>query len=252
MQPPKSLFQIPPARLAKVRVILTDIDGTMTRAGRIPPEVVAMAPKLLNLGVEVLPVTGRSAGEALGLARYLPGVRRAIAENGGALVVPDRAVEEFRPAVDRPAMHRAAAELSLGDPWTLAPCSFARLTDQAWERGGRSDEQLAQLRDKAGAMGLSLTWSSVHIHLTMAPPDKGAAALTLLEREGVDPQHAAAIGDSTNDEGLWVAERFGLAVGTADVQRVWPLLRHHPEFVVAPAADGWLQLCEAVAMVRRQ
>ncbi|MBI5608076.1 MAG: HAD family phosphatase [Deltaproteobacteria bacterium] len=251
MSEPKSLFSMPPARLAQVRVILTDIDGTMTRAGRIPPEVVAMAPKLLKLGVEVLPVTGRSAGEALGLARYLPGVRRAIAENGGALVIPDQPIEELRPAVDRAAMHRAAAELSSKDPWMLAPCSFARLTDQAWERGGRSDEQLAQLRDNAGEMGLSLTWSSVHIHLTVAHPDKGAAALTVLEREGIDPQHAAAIGDSTNDEGLWVAERFGLAVGTADVQRVWPLLRHRPEFMVAPAADGWLQLCEAVAMVRR-
>ncbi len=251
MNEPKPLFAMSPARLAQVRVILTDIDGTMTRAGRIPPEVVAMAPKLLKLGVEVLPVTGRSAGEALGLARYLPGVRRAIAENGGALVVPDQPIEALRPMVERDSAHKAAHELGHADPWTLAPCSFARLTDQAWERGHRSDEQLAQLRERATEMGWSLTWSSVHIHLTVAPPDKGAAELTLLEREGIDPQHAAAIGDSTNDEGLWVKDRFGLAVGTADVQRVWPLLRHHPEFMVAPAADGWLQLCEAIALARK-
>lgn len=250
-EPPKSLFSIGPARLGRIRVLLTDIDGTMTRAGRIPPEVMAMAPKLAAVGVEVMLVTGRSAGEALGLARYMPSIRRAIAENGGALVVPDRPIVPLRPFVDRDELHAAARRLGEEDPWTLAPCSFARLTDQAWERAGRDSGTLAMLRERAEELGLCLTWSSVHIHLTHQPPDKGLGALEVLEQSGIDPQDAASIGDAPNDEGLWTADRFGLTVGTAEVTGVWDLLRHRPEVVVSHSADGWLQLAEAIWMARR-
>jgi hydroxymethylpyrimidine pyrophosphatase-like HAD family hydrolase len=228
-------------------VLLTDIDGTMTDQGRIPPDLVARLPRLAAAGIEVLPCTGRSAGEALGLARYLPGVRRAIAENGGVLVVPDEPAIPLRPLVERQALHDAATRLAAGGaPWTLAPCSFARLTDQAWERGGRSAAHLAVLREMAAHHGLCLTWSSVHIHLTVQPPDKGAGAWQVLGSEGVLAEETATIGDAPNDEGLWVADRFGVTVGTAEVQASWSALRHHPEVVTASSAEGWMQLADAL------
>ena len=241
------LVQAQRTQLAQIQVLLTDIDGTMTCEGRIPAEVVGWMPRLRGAGIEVIPCTGRSAGELLGLVRYLPGIVRGIAENGGILVIPDQPLEPLRAPIDRDQL--AAAAVVLGQsagPWQLAPCSFARVTDQAWERGGRSEPQLQQLRSAAESLGLQLTWSSVHIHLTMAPPDKGAGALQVLAAEGVDPMHVAAIGDAANDEGLWVAGRFGLQVGTADVEKVWPLLRHRPSIHVGPAAQGWVELAQAL------
>ena len=135
-------------------------------------------------------------------------------------------------------------------PWQLAPCSFARLTDQAWERAGRTEGQLQHLRTEAEALGLQLTWSSVHIHLTVTAPDKGAGALQVLLGEGVDPNQVAAVGDAANDEGLWVAGRFGLQVGTADAEKVWPLLRHRPSVRVGPSAQGWRELAQALVDAR--
>ncbi len=231
--------------LRGVRVVLTDIDGTMTRAGRIPAEVIAAAGQLAAAGVDVFPVTGRSAGEALGLARYIPSFRQAIAENGGVLVVPDQAIVFLRPTVDAAQMARAAQSLG-GGSWRLAPCSAFRLTDQAFERDGRSDAELDAARDAAAAMGLCLTWSSVHIHLTLEPPDKGAGALRVLAQTGVDPLAALAIGDAPNDEGLWQSGRFGFAVGTADVTHCWQRLRHRPTYIVGQAAQGW---CEMAAIL---
>lgn len=245
------LAQVDRSTLAQIQVLLTDIDGTMTREGRIPAEVVEWLPRLRDAGIEVVPCTGRSAGELLGLVRYLPGVARGMAENGGILVVADQPLLPLRPPVDRSQL--AVAAESLGQhagPWQLAPCSFARITDQAWERGSRSEAQLQLLRTAAEALGLELTWSSVHIHLTMAPPDKGAGALQVLVSEGVIPARVAAIGDAANDEGLWVAGRFGLQVGTADVEQVWPLLRHRPTIRVGRAALGWLELARALVAAR--
>jgi len=236
-------------RLAAVRVVLTDIDGTATTGGKIPAAVIDACLRLDAVGVEVIPVTGRSAGEALGLVRYVPTWRRAIAENGGVAVIPDAPIEFLRPPADRDRLHAAAAEFG-GGGWTLAPCSAFRLTDQAWERGGRSDAALEAARDRAGAIGLSLTWSSVHIHLTTDPPDKGSAALVLLGRDGTDGAAALAIGDAPNDEGLWLAGRFGLRVGTAEVASSWPRLRHKPEFAVGPGADGWIEMAALVIDAR--
>ena len=77
-------------RLAPVRVVATDVDGTLTRDGALDPEVVRVIAALAEAGLVVVPVSGRPAGEVLGLCRYLPGVQRAIAENGLLEVVPDR------------------------------------------------------------------------------------------------------------------------------------------------------------------
>lgn len=244
------LEQLERRQLAAIEVLLTDIDGTMTQRGRIPAEVVEWLPRLADAGVEVLPCTGRSAGELLGLVRYLPGIERGIAENGGILVVPDEPLQPLRPLVDRAQLARAAEELGRRRPWQLAPCSFARLTDQAWERAGRGEDELHDLREAAEGLGLQLTWSSVHIHLTLAPPDKGAGALQVLAQDGIAPASAASIGDAANDEGLWVAGRFGLQVGTADAEKVWPLLRHKPSVRVARAAQGWIELARALVAAR--
>lgn len=238
-------------KLARIQVLLTDIDGTMTSDGRIPADVVEWLPRLRDAGIEVLPCTGRSAGELLGLVRYLPGIVRGIAENGGILVVPDQPLRPLRAPIDRAQLAAAAEVLGAhAGPWQLAPCSFARLTDQAWERAGRSEPQLQHLRIQAEALGLELTWSSVHIHLTLAAPDKGAGALQVLLEEGIDPGRVASVGDAANDEGLWVAGRFGLQVGTADVEKVWPLLRHQPGVRVGPAAQGWRELAQALVAAR--
>ncbi|MSQ84671.1 MAG: HAD family phosphatase [Myxococcales bacterium] len=235
--------------LANVQVVLTDIDGTMTGDARITPAVIEASLRLAAAGVDIFPVTGRSAGEALGLARYIPSFSRAIAENGGVLIVPDRPIVYLRQRVDAAEMARAAAKLGHGN-WRLAPCSAFRLTDQAWDRADHTEAELAQARTAAEDMGICLTWSSVHIHLTAAPPDKGLGALTVLAQDGIDPLRALTIGDAPNDEGLWQAGRFGITVGTADVAHSWQRLRHTPAYTVARESQGWRQMAELILEAR--
>jgi hydroxymethylpyrimidine pyrophosphatase-like HAD family hydrolase len=243
-----SLQDAPKEALRRIRLIATDIDGTMTRNAKLPPAILAAFERLAEAGVEVLPITGRPAGETLGLARYLPTVKHAIAENGATYIVPDVAIEFFQKAPDRERLTQTAATLStlLQKPLALAPDSFCRLGDIAYLRDGRHEDELALIQQKSQELGLSLIWSSVHIHLSEVVLDKGVAALTLAKRLGYQPEEIASIGDAPNDVGLWVKDRFGLMVGTADVLRQLAVLQHLPTYLVSEGATGWLELAEAI------
>lgn len=249
-----NLRTIPKEKLTRVRLIATDIDGTMTLSAKLPPSILGAFESLHRAGVEVLPITGRPAGEALGLARYLPRVRHAIAENGATYIIPDEPVEFFHRAPNRARLEEIAKELSqsLEKPLTLAPDSFCRLGDIAYLRDGRVEEELANIQRKANELGVYLIWSSVHIHLSEAAPDKGMAALTLCQRLGYQPDEIASIGDAPNDTGLWIPGRFGVMVGTAAVLGQLSVLEHKPEYLVSEGAHGWLELAEAILEAKRQ
>ena len=61
----KNINEIPAEEAAKIKFILTDIDGTLTGPdGRIAPETYNMLWRLKDAGFIVIPVTGRTAGWA--------------------------------------------------------------------------------------------------------------------------------------------------------------------------------------------
>jgi hydroxymethylpyrimidine pyrophosphatase-like HAD family hydrolase len=234
--------------LRRIRLIASDIDGTMTHNAKLPASILDAFERLAAAGIEVLPITGRPSGEALGLARYLPTVRHAIAENGATYIVPEEPIEFFQKAPDRARLERTATHLStfLQKPLTLAPDSFCRLGDIAYLRDGRHEDELSNIKQKAKEQGIFLVWSSVHIHLSESELDKGVAALTLAKRLGYAPEEIASIGDAPNDSGLWAKDRFGLMVGTADVLKQLAVLPNLPSYLVSEGATGWLEFAQAL------
>ena len=246
---PRPLAEVDASVLRGITVLATDIDGTMTTAGKIPPAVLEACERLYAVGVEVVPVTGRSAGEALGLARYLPRVRRAVAENGAVLVEPDAPVRWLFGRPDVSKLRETAALLGGTRPLKPAPCAPFRVADAAFEREGRETDELVALRSAALAQGVQLVWSSVHIHLSLHAPDKGAGLVALLSDE-TRPGAVAAIGDAPNDEGFWRPGRFGLPVGTSAVLRPSSGIDCLPRWVVGEGAVGWVELAEALVNAR--
>jgi len=245
------LEQTPPERLAAVRILATDVDGTLTRGGELSHGVLADLAALHDAGLEVVPVTGRSAGEALALARYLPGVRRAVAENGLVAVTPDQPPRLLVAPFDRDLFILFKEHLSR--ELLIAPCAPFRMADVAFERGDRSDAELAVLADRVRRAGFDATWSSVHFHLCPAPPDKGAGLRALLSEEGTGPAAVAAVGDAPNDAGMWRWSRAGgVAVGTAEVVDRWAWIPAdaRPEVLTGPGVDGWRALAAALLATR--
>lgn len=248
----RPFVEAPTADLARIRLIATDIDGTMTRDGKLSADVLSAIVALAAGGVAVLPVTGRPAGEALGLARYLPCVQEAIAENGAVLVRPDKDVVTLWSPPDRAFLLRAAARLqTTGAPLQLAEDAFCRVGDVAFLREGRRDSEIAKMAQQARKHGVFVIWSSVHIHLSLQEPDKGAAVLHVAAGRGLHPLEVLTIGDAPNDAGLWVAGRFGVAIGTSDVHRHIAALAHRPAWVCEHAgADAWLVMAARVLAAR--
>lgn len=246
-----ALSQAPRALLAGVRVVASDIDGTMTRDGRLDPAVLDAIAALVAAGIEVLPVSGRPAGEVLGLARYLPGVRRALAENGLAQCVPGDAVTSLGSAPDRARLLAVAATLATpSSPMRPAEDAFCRLCDLAFERDGRDDATLVGMRRAAEAQGVHLIWSNVHVHLSLDMPDKGRAVLDVCARDGIDPTTVLAIGDAPNDVGFWQPGRFGVPVGCAQVLEQRAVLDAEPRYLVGEAAEGWLEMARLLLAAR--
>lgn len=251
------------ARAGAIRLVATDVDGTLTREGALAAEVVAAIARLAAAGIEVMPVSGRSSGEVLGLVRYLPGVRRGIAENGFVEVIPESPLRSLvalpddspyaRDAnVDRARVRAAAVQVAarLGLPLQPTPDDVFRIADVAFERAGRTDDELAALAAALQREALHVTWSNVHVHVTPVAPDKGRAVLAAA---GLDPLAIVTIGDAPNDAGLFVAGRFGLTVGTADVPRQAAVMPHLPEFVTArPEAEAFLELAACLLAARAE
>lgn len=236
-----------------VALVATDVDGTLTRAGELGAPVVAALADLAGAGIEVVPVSGRPAGEVLGLVRYLPGVRRGIAENGIVAMTPDQPPVWLRARPDRERLRelaRAVAVACATDLRASADDPF-RLGDVAYERDGRDEPELERMRAAARPLGAHLVWSSVHIHLSQDPPDKGAAVLALAAIHGVAPGGIVTVGDAPNDAGLFTAGRFGATVGTADVVGQLAYFQHPPAFVTREReAAGFLELAAALLSSR--
>lgn len=242
---PRPLAELRRARVTSIRVVATDVDGTLTRAGELGSDVVEALAKLAHAGVRVIPISGRPSGEVLGLCRYLPGVGFGVAENGLLEIEPDQAPRWLAEVSDVARLRAVGEHLNRAHDAKLRVTgdAFCRLGDVAYERDGRDASELLRLRELAQAEGVHLIWSNVHVHLAQRRPDKGAGLLRLLERRNIAPASVVTVGDAPNDGGLFEPDRFGLTLGTADVlaQRQW--FSALPEYVTAAReADGFLEL----------
>ena len=235
--------------LAPIRVVATDVDGTLTREGALDPEVVRVIAALADTGLRVVPISGRPTGEVLGLCRYLPGVHRAIAENGLLEIEPDQEPRWLAEPTDPAALRAVGQRLNEehGAGLRLAPDHPFRLGDVAYERDGRDLETLTRMRGQAEALGVQMVWSSVHVHLTPRPPDKGQGLLRFAAEHGLDPATILTIGDAPNDAGLFVADRFGVTVGTVDVLREREAFGALPTYVTdRRESEGFLEVARAL------
>ncbi len=248
---PRPLSEAPAALLRGIKLLATDVDGSMTIAHEIPSRVVAAVEALTAAGVEVVPATGRPAGEVHALTRYLPGVRRAIAENGAVLIEPEENFELLWPDPDRQRLLEFGRQVAhIGPPLEPTGDAFARLVDVAFRRDGRDEASLLAMQNEATAHGIEMVWSSVHIHFSEVVPDKGLAVLEVARRAGVAGAAVATVGDSPNDAGLWCPGRFGLTVGLAASVEDLGAAAWRPRWLAPAAAEGWLELAERIIAAR--
>ena len=237
-----------PTTFPKVRLVATDVDGTLTQNGKFTPALLIALNDLAAAGIPVLLVTGRSAGWVNGLAEYLP-VVGAIAENGaifykgqyGELLVPIPDV-----SVHRQAIAKTFASLQAAFPQIHESSDNRfRMTDWTFDVKGLSVEDLKELSDRAQAQGWGFTYSTVQCHIRLMQQDKAHGLEQVLQRyfPELSKEDVVTIGDSPNDESLFNGDRFPISVGVANIRHYVDQIQYKPRFVTQSAeAEGFCEL----------
>jgi hydroxymethylpyrimidine pyrophosphatase-like HAD family hydrolase len=258
-----ALRHMPRSTLASVRVIAADVDGTVTTAGRITPETVTSFEALQRIGCAVVLVTGRSAGWAAALARYLPGLAGVVAENG-AVLFPASAQDTAPVLLDTSSAERRVPSVLELDACLDAVLhrypeahpgvdNFCRLSDRTVEVGAGIDPDVVGAI--AAAAGVAHTYSSVHHHLSRSSLTKRTGLLAALAEllPVVEPgREVVTIGDSGNDAALFDARSFAATVGVSNIRLHLDALGPSvPSFVTdSDGGDGFNELATLVLGAR--
>ena len=236
-----------------IRLIATDMDGTLTRQGKFTPLLLQALESLKAANIPVVIVTGRSAGWVQGVVAYLP-VAGAIAENGG-LFYPGDTDPEFLVELPDIATHRQALaklfhQLQQAFPQIQeAPDNRFRLTDWTFDVRGLSTADLQTLGDRCHAAGWGFTYSTVQCHIKPAAQDKASALEQVLQRHfpGIAPAQLVTVGDSPNDESLFDRSRFPYSAGVGNVRHYLDQLTHQPTAIAnAEAVEGFWELAQQI------
>lgn len=257
-----------PQRVARRAVaVLTDIDDTLTEAGRLPARAYLALEQLRDAGLLVIPVTGRPAGWCDLIARQWP-VDGVVGENGAFWFRYDdrrkRMVRRFmRPDHEWQGDRRRLDAIAAGvlrdvEGTALASDQGYRAVDLAIDfsedvapLGREAVDRIVAAFEHEGA---TAKVSSIHVNAWFGAHDKLSTSLSLLsEAFGIDGRadrdRIIYVGDSPND-----APMFGFfpnAVGVANVGDFVDRMPALPAFVASRrSAGGFAELADLLIAAR--
>jgi HAD superfamily hydrolase (TIGR01484 family) len=251
---PGILHGLSPDFFQAIRLVATDMDGTLTQAGKFTPKLLQTLANLTQIGIPVLVVTGRSAGWVNGLVSYLP-IVGAIAENGGLFY--SNADQDAEPLIDLPdiADYRHQLAQMFRHLQTRFPHlressdNRFRITDWTFDVHGLSLTDLQDMQTLCQSKGWGFTYSTVQCHIKALQQEKSAGLLQVLSQHfpNLEPHQVLTVGDSPNDESLFNGDRFPKSVGVANVLHYLDQLHHPPAYVTQhEEADGFCELAELI------
>ena len=265
-QPPpmQPLGRWPATARAAVRGVFTDIDDTLTDAGRVGASAVAAMERLRAAGLLVVPVTGRPAGWCDMIARTWP-VDAVVGENGALAFRYDQAARRMRrlyvdeEPVRRDKMQRLAAvrdEVLATEPGAgVSADQPYRETDLAIDFA----EDVVPLDDAAierivavfRRHGATARVSSIHVNGWFGDYSKLSMTRRMMaELFGVDlaaaRENYVFIGDSPNDAPMF--GYFPNAVGVANLADLAHRCPDLPAWITASARSAGFEELAAVLL----
>ncbi|MBE7381227.1 MAG: HAD family phosphatase [Leptolyngbya sp. SIO1E4] len=247
-----------PSTFADIRLVATDMDGTLTDCGQFTPALIQALQALAAADITPLIVTGRSTGWVQGLVAYLP-IVGAIAENGGVFIPKNTLEPAWLVKIPDMGLHRtqlaaAFAQIQQAFP-NLHPSADNgfRLTDWTFDISNLNPSDLQTIDAICRAAGWGFTYSAVQCHIRPAAQDKGIGLKTVLTQHfpQVSAEQVVTVGDSPNDEGLFNPELFPLSVGVANVAQYRDRLRYLPALTTqGKEVQGFQELVQRILAAR--
>jgi HAD superfamily hydrolase (TIGR01484 family) len=250
----RQLSQAASTSWSNIRLVATDMDGTLTKNGKFSAPLLQALEDLTASGIKVLIVTGRSAGWVSGISSLMP-VVGAIAENGGLFYPAGSEQPIALTAIPDLKLHRqqlAAVfeQLKLKFPQIHESAdNLFRITDWTFDVAGLNSEELKILGNLCEQMGWGFTYSTVQCHIKPQSQDKAVGLLKVLREyfPEYSSQQIVTVGDSPNDESLFNQSYFPVSVGVANVLKYVHQLHYQPTYVASAAeADGFCELASYI------
>ncbi|AFZ27682.1 HAD-superfamily hydrolase, subfamily IIB [Cylindrospermum stagnale PCC 7417] len=256
----RQLSEVGAIYLSNIRLVATDMDGTLTRRGKFTPSLLQALEDLAASGIQVLIVTGRSAGWVSGLSSLMP-IAGAVAENGG-LFYPSG---NMKPVALTPIPDLANHRHHLATTFEQLQSKFPRIrestdnrfriTDWTFDVGSLTPDELQTLSNFCQQMGWGFTYSNVQCHIKPQGQDKAVGLLQVLREyfPEYSPEQVVTVGDSPNDESLFNRHYFPISVGVANVLEYANQLQHQPAYVTTAAeGEGFCELSSYILQSRSE
>lgn len=261
------MLEADPALLAGVDIVLTDVDDTLTRHGKLDASTLAAMEHLKAAGIQVIPVTGGCAGWCDHIIRAWP-VSAVIGE-GGAFrfrMSPEGSLERrfIRPLAELRAEQRQLlsiaeqairavpqARLAADQPYRLIDVAI----DHAQDVKPLSAEQISTLIEMFREAGANARASSIHVNAWFGEHNKAVMATQVLSEDlGLSPPEQARrvlfIGDAPNDEPLFAT--YPLSAGVANIRSHLMGLKHHPRWLCdASHGKGFSEMASRLLAIRK-
>jgi HAD superfamily hydrolase (TIGR01484 family) len=248
-----TLAPLSTADLSKIKLVATDIDGTLTKNSRFTPQLFTALLQLQSANIAVLLVTGRSAGWVSSLSNYLP-VVGAIGENGGCYfsaatdcqLLPNLKIKEI-------SKHRE----KLADCFWQLQGTYSqlkessdnrfRLTDWTFDIDQLSPSDLWEIAAQCERWGWNFTYSTIQGHIKLATQNKATGIRQVLKQHfpKLKPQQILTVGDSPNDASMFDPDKFLHSVGVANVLHYQEQMEHLPAYVTTlPEVGGFGEIVD--------
>lgn len=240
--------------LKNIRLIATDMDGTLTQKGKFTPQLIQVLEDLERVNIKVLIVTGRSAGWVSGLATYLP-IAGAIAENGGLFYLsgndaPITLTDIFNFYNHRQQLAEIFQTLKIEFPQLQETSDNRfRMTDWTFDVRGLNVGQLQYLSKTCYSLGWGFTYSNVQCHIKPLTQDKAIGLLQVLREyfPKYTLEQIMTVGDSPNDESLFDMNKFPLSVGVNNVLHYAEQMNYKPAYItIASEGEGFCELAKEI------
>ena len=241
-----------------IRLIATDMDGTLTQGEMFDEKLLQILTELSQAGIDVLITTGRSAGWVQAIATYLP-VVGVIAENGGIFYWNHDPQPHIIGRIDI-TQHR----LELQKVFKLLQAQFPklkesednrfRLTDWTFEVANLSPDELVKIDRLCQSEGYGFTYSTIQCHIKPTYQDKAYGLKQVVPQYFPDlkSEEMVTVGDSPNDESMFNQVKFPLSVGVANVVKYRDRLEYLPAYVTSKSeGEGFCELAKLIINRRR-
>jgi len=256
----RPVTDMPAAVASGLRGVLTDIDGTLTRDGKLTADAYLAMWRLQAAGLAVVPVTGRPAGWCDLIARQWP-VDGVVGENGALSFyeVDGRLQRFFHPAVAGDEVRR---ELDAVRDAVLREVEGARVAkDQAYRMFDLAIDFCEEPPDLGlsgaeaiekvfAAHGAHAKISNIHVNGWFGDYDKLGMMKLFAERVWqvdleAEREHYVFVGDSPNDEPMFAF--FPHACAVANIAPFVDSLQHLPAWVAKrEGGDGFAEIVDVI------